>query len=88
MSSSNCSTTKEAAVEIISVHLFRKASEAGVVIRRRWVDEQLARLRSHSPTCRCNEPCGISHEVTAAAVDWTASGWQRAYRKSQVLARR
>jgi hypothetical protein len=84
----NAVTTREAAAEIVAVHLFGRAHEAGATITRRWVDDQLERLRSHPPDCRCNEPCGLARQVTAAKVDWTASGWQRQYRWAQVRARR
>jgi hypothetical protein len=87
-SSANAQTTREAASEIVSVALFRKAHEAVLVITRRWVDEQLGRLRSHPETCRCNEPCGLSHLVTANKVHWTAVTWQRSIRARALLARR
>lgn len=88
VSTSNCQTTKEAATEIISVALFRRAHEAGLVITRRWVDGELERLRAHPPTCRCNEPCGLSNLVSANKVHWTATLWDRQYRRSKVAARR
>jgi len=84
----NCVTTREAASEIVSVALFRRAYEGDVVITRRWVDEQLDRLRSHPETCRCNEPCGLSHLVTGNKVTWTAAQWQRSIRARALLARR
>ena len=52
--------TREAQAEVLAVHLYSTATKAGVVITRRWVDGQLAALRSHPPHCRCSAPCGLS----------------------------
>ena len=41
--------TREAQAEVLAVHLYSTATKAGVVISRRWVDGQLAALRSHPP---------------------------------------
>jgi hypothetical protein len=84
----NAVLQSEADTEVMAVHLFGRAYESGVVITRRWVNSELDRLKSHGPTCRCNEPCQISHQVPPARVDWIAANWQRQYRKSRVLARR
>jgi len=80
--------TREANTEIVAVHLFGRAHEAGVVIDRCWVEDQLERLRSHPTDCRCNEPCGLAQKVTANKVHWIAVCWQRQYRKTKTLAQR
>ena len=84
----NAATPKEVATEIVAVHLFGRAHDAGVAITRRWIDEQLARLRSHPPECRCAEPCGLVRKVAAGRVYFTASQWQQQYGRARVLARR
>jgi hypothetical protein len=76
----------EVNVEIVSVALFRRAHELGVAITRRWIDEQLERLGSHPPGCRCPEPCHL--RVSASKVHRLAASWQRQYGRAQVLARR
>lgn len=81
-------TTREAATEIVSVALWARAYQADVSITRAWVDSQLDRLKSHPPGCRCSEPCGLVGKVTANRVHWTATSWQRQYRRAGVLARR
>lgn len=84
----NAVTTREAATEIVAVHLFGRAHEAGVTITRRWVDDQLERLRSHAPGCHCCEPCDLARTTTANKVHFISVGWQRQYTRAQVLARR
>jgi hypothetical protein len=84
-----CVTTREAATEIVSVALFRRAHEAGVIITRRWVDEQLDWLRAHEPTCRCAEPCGLAGQLPSGSqVYWLAAGWQRQARIAAIRGRR
>jgi hypothetical protein len=84
----NAVTTREAATEIVSVALWALAYQADVNITRTWVDSQLERLRAHPQPCRCSEPCGLVGKVTANRVHWTATSWQRQYRRAGVLARR
>jgi len=80
--------TREVNTEIVAVHLFGRALDAGAAITRRWVDEQLEGLRAHPPECRCSAPCSLTRSVTASQVRYTAVSWQRQYRRAQVLARR
>jgi hypothetical protein len=85
----SCATTREVATEIVAVSLFRRAHEAGVAITRRWVDDQLERLRSHPDGCRCGEPCNLAGQLPSGSqVSWIAVGWQRQARIATIRARR
>jgi hypothetical protein len=67
---------RDARVEIVALHIYEIAYRTMEVITRRFVDEELGRLRSHPPTCRCSEPCGIVDDVAPSRVFWTARTWQ------------
>jgi hypothetical protein len=84
----NAITSREAAMEIVSVHLFSRAYDGDIVATRRWIDDQLARLRNHPDGCLCREPCALAAKVSANKVHWTVQSWQRQYRRSKVSARR
>jgi hypothetical protein len=86
VSRTNAKLQAEADVEIVAVALWRRAHESGVIITRRWVDEQVERLRTHRPGCVCSEPCQL--DVSAKEVAFIAISWQRQYTMSRVLARR
>jgi hypothetical protein len=80
----SAATTREAATEIVSVHLFGRAHEAGVAITRRWVDGQLERLCAHPPGCRCSEPYDLVRQVSPSRAYWTARTWQNSIRTRDI----
>lgn len=74
--------------EVVAVALFHRATDHEIVITRKWIEAELNRLKSHGPTCRCNEPCQLSHNVTAAKTHFVVKCWVRSSAATARLARR
>jgi hypothetical protein len=68
VSRSNGALEKDVRVEIVAACLYGRAAEHGVEPTRVWITAELERLRNHSPTCLCSEPCQLSRGVTASGV--------------------
>ena len=86
--SENAVTSREAAVEIVALHLFGIADREGALITRRMVDHHLAELASHPGDCRCAAPCGLVSKVTGNKVWWCAALWQPSVARTRLLAQR
>ena len=86
--SDNARLKSEIDVEQVACDLVLRAAELGVEVTRPWIDSELARLRSHSPTCLCREPCQLSRGVTNYRVHQVACWWVGSMAKTQRLARR
>lgn len=86
--SDNARLKSEIDTEQVACALYLRADELGVAVTRSYIDEQLTRLRAHSPTCRCSEPCQLSHDVTGYRVHQVARWWVGSVAATRRLARR
>lgn len=85
---SRAALQREINAELVAVALFHRAADHDITLTRPWIEAELDRLRSHSPTCRCNELCGLSRGVTAARVHYVARCWSISTAATRRLAQR
>jgi hypothetical protein len=71
----NAVTSREAACEILALHMFGIADRTGVAVTRRMVDKRLAELAEHAAGCGCGLCC-LLELAAPSRVYWTASRWQ------------
>lgn len=88
MGSGSVALKREIDAELVAVSLFYRAADRDVPLTRRWIESELDRLQAHSPTCLCNEPCQLAHNVTAAKVHFVARCWTLSTANTRRLARR
>ena len=88
MGRNNCATTREAATEIVALHLFGIADREGLPVTRRLCESRLGELASHPVDCRCAAPCGLAPLVSVSKVYWVASRWQLSIARTRLLAQR
>jgi hypothetical protein len=83
----NARTKRQAATEVLSLHVFGLADIGGKLITRRMVADRLAELGGHHEGCGCGL-CSLLPLTTPTRVWRCASRWQSDVNLTRVLARR
>ena len=81
------SAGREAAVEILALHVFGITDRDGVLVTRKMVDKRLAELTWHPDSCDCGL-CELVDLAAPSRVYWTASRWQRSINYTRARATR
>ena len=87
MDGCNAITSRQAAVEVLSLHVFGRADAAGQMVTRRMVQERLSELGGHPHGCGCGL-CDLVPRVTVTKVWRCASHWQADVNLTRLAARR
>jgi len=79
-------TSRQAALEILSLNVSGPADRDGQLITRRMVESRLAELAAHPPGCGCGL-CDLLPLVTCSKVWWTGSRWQASINLTRLRAK-